>query len=52
VDVELPRARWTALRDSLQLKTGSRAWLKPQRVTRFVAGQQVQQEADDPAAAI
>ena len=50
VDVELPRARWTALRDSLQLQPGSRAWLKPQRVTRFVAGQQA--VADDPAAAI
>jgi len=52
VDVELPRARWTALREQLQLRPGSRAWLKPQRVTRFVAGQETPAVADDPAAAI
>ena len=52
VDVELPRARWAALRDTLQLKPGSRAWLKPQRVTRFVAGHADTAVADDPAALI
>jgi sulfate transport system ATP-binding protein len=51
VDVELSRARWAALRDQLGLQPGSRAWLKPQRVTRFVAGQ-TGSVADDPAAVI
>jgi sulfate transport system ATP-binding protein len=51
VDVELPRARWQELRETLQLQTGSRAFLKPRRVTRFVAGNQTQ-VMDDPAAAI
>ncbi|MEO8296484.1 MAG: sulfate ABC transporter ATP-binding protein [Burkholderiales bacterium] len=52
VDVELTRQRWLALRDSLQLATGSRAFLKPRRVTRFIAGGEVSSIADDPAAAI
>ena len=51
VDVELSRAHWQHLRETLQLQTGSRAFLKPRRVTRFVAGSQ-SQEMDDPAAAI
>ena len=51
VDVELPRARWQLLRDSLQLKPGSRTFLKPRRVTRFVAGRDTE-VVDDPAAAI
>jgi len=51
VDVELPRARWHALRDALQLAPGRRAWLKPQRVTRFVGGAAAG-IADDPATAI
>jgi len=38
VDVELPRARWTQLRDSLQLAPGTRAHLRPRHVTRFVVG--------------
>ncbi|MEK8051411.1 sulfate ABC transporter ATP-binding protein [Ideonella sp. DXS22W] len=51
VDVELPRARWQALRDSLNLAPGQRAWLKARRVTRFVAGTDGA-VVDDPAAAI
>ena len=51
VDVALSRARWQQLREQLNLAPGARVWLKPQRVTRFVAGQQPQL-ADDPAAAI
>ncbi|MEY8879261.1 MAG: sulfate/molybdate ABC transporter ATP-binding protein [Leptothrix sp. (in: b-proteobacteria)] len=51
VDVELPRARWTQLREQLALANGSRAWLKPRRVTRFVAGG-AQHPVDDPAAMI
>jgi sulfate transport system ATP-binding protein len=35
IDVELPRARWTQLRDGLQLAPGARAHLRPRRVTRF-----------------
>ncbi len=46
VDVELPRAEWSALRDRLALKTGSKVFLKPKRVTRF--GDTLQ----DPAAMI
>ncbi len=38
VDVELSRASWQQLRATLQLQPGSRAWLKPRHVTRFVAG--------------
>jgi sulfate transport system ATP-binding protein len=38
VDVELPRARWMQLRDSLQLARGAVAHLRPRRVTRFVVG--------------
>jgi len=51
VDVELPRARWQQLREQLGLEHGSRAWLKPRHVTRFVAGGEVA-TPDDPAAAI
>ena len=51
VDVELPRARWALLRESLQLTPGSRAHLKPRRVTHFVAGRDTG-VVDDPAAAI
>jgi len=51
VDVEMSRARWQQLRETLQLQTGSRAFLKPRRVTRFVAGNETQ-VMDDPAAVI
>ncbi len=51
VDVELPRAQWQLLRESLGLNNGSRAWLKARRVTRFVAGGEPA-TADDPAAMI
>ena len=51
VDVEMSRARWQQLRETLQLQTGSRAFLKPRRVTRFVAGNETH-VLDDPAAVI
>jgi sulfate transport system ATP-binding protein len=46
VDVELPRAEYLSLRDTLNLNTGSVVHLLPRRVTRFTDGQL------DPAAAI
>jgi sulfate/thiosulfate transport system ATP-binding protein len=52
VDVELPRARWQQLRDTLGLATGGQAWLQPRRVTRFVAGGGGPIIQDDPAALI
>jgi len=51
LDVELPRARWMQLRDSLQLAPGERAHLRPRRVTRFVVGAEAA-VAQDPAALI
>jgi sulfate transport system ATP-binding protein len=35
VDVELPRSEYHPLRQRLDLRAGSRVWLKPRRVTRF-----------------
>ncbi|MBI3369132.1 MAG: sulfate ABC transporter ATP-binding protein [Burkholderiales bacterium] len=54
VDVELPRARWQALRDAQRLVPGARAHLKPRRVTQFVAGGNGAAVVldDDPAAQI
>ena len=46
VDVELPRAAWSALRVQLALQVGSQVHLKPRRVTRFADTLQ------DPAAMI
>jgi sulfate transport system ATP-binding protein len=46
VDVEMRRADWIALRDRLQLATGSAAYLQPRKVTRFSA------DDFDPAAMI
>jgi len=46
VDVELPRAEYTALRDKLGLKTGTAVHLRPRRVTRFA------DDVADPAAMI
>jgi sulfate transport system ATP-binding protein len=37
VDVELPRERFTALRDRLGLTPGVRVHLRPRRITRFAA---------------
>jgi sulfate transport system ATP-binding protein len=48
VDVEMPRSEFNQLRQRMDLRTGSRVWLKPRRVTRFGAPEV---EAD-PAAAI
>jgi sulfate transport system ATP-binding protein len=52
VDVELPRARWTQLRDSLALAPGQLAHLRPRRVTRFVVGGEAAAVDHDPAAMI
>jgi sulfate transport system ATP-binding protein len=52
VDVELSRAKWQQLREGLGLAPGSRAFLKPRHVTRFVAGDDGSSVVDDPAAAI
>ena len=35
IDVELPRERWTALREQMRLAPGTRVHLRPRRVTRF-----------------
>src|SRR4051812_33962531 len=54
VDVEMPRADYGELRDRLGLRNGSRAYLKPLRVTRFVAGArsgQAEAEQEEPQAA-
>ena len=54
VDVAMARADYTALRDRLDLRTGSRVHLKPRRVTRFSAGAGVPSQVEllDPAAMI
>jgi len=53
VDVEMARSDYTALRDKLDLRTGSQVYLKPRRVTRFTAGTNgAQAEQIDPAAMI
>ena len=38
VDVELPRAAYTALRERVNLDPGARVHLRPRRITRFEAG--------------
>ena len=38
LDVEMPRAAYTALRERLRLERGSRVWLRPRRITRFENG--------------
>jgi sulfate/thiosulfate transport system ATP-binding protein len=48
VDVELPRVDYQRLRQRLDLRSGSRVYLKPRRVTRFG----VPEGEHDPAAAI
>jgi sulfate transport system ATP-binding protein len=54
VDVEMTRADYTALRDRLGLRNGSRVHLKPRRITRFSAGAHAAAESEltDPAAMI
>ena len=47
VDVELPRAEYTALRDQIGLRLGAQVHLLPRRVTRFAVD-----ELPDPAAMI
>jgi sulfate transport system ATP-binding protein len=48
VDVELPRADYLALRESLRLQNGVTVHLRPRRVTTFTSEGQLL----DPAAAI
>jgi sulfate transport system ATP-binding protein len=54
VDVEMTRTDYTALRDRLGLRNGSRVHLKPRRITRFSAGATAAAETElaDPAAMI
>ena len=52
VDVEMPRVEYTALRDRLNLQTGSQVFLRPRRVTQFTAGGQGLSTEYDPAAMI
>ena len=52
VDVEMPRSEFAALRQRLDLRSGSRVHLRARRVTRFSAERGVQHELPDPAAMI
>jgi sulfate transport system ATP-binding protein len=52
VDVEMPRSEFNALRQRLELRSGSRVHLRARRVTRFAAGGTAQHELPDPAAMI
>lgn len=53
VDVEMARADYAVLREKLQLSAGSKVFLKPRRVTRFLAGGAgAQVDLGDPAAMI
>ena len=53
VDVAMARADYTLLRDRLGLRNGSRVFLRPLRITRFVAGATAgETESFDPAAMI
>ena len=54
VDVEMTRSDYTALRDRLGLRSGSKVHLKPRRITRFWAGANgaADTELTDPAAMI
>ncbi len=52
VDVEMPRNEFAALRQRLDLRSGSQVHLRARRITRFAAGSAAQQELPDPAAMI
>ncbi|HZF78314.1 MAG TPA: TOBE-like domain-containing protein, partial [Rubrivivax sp.] len=52
VDVEMARADYVALRERLNLHTGSHVHLLPRRVTRFAAGSKDLAPEPDPAAMI
>ena len=52
VDVEMPRSEYNALRERLNLVTGSKVHLLPRRVTRFSAGQSPMAVDTDPASLI
>jgi sulfate/thiosulfate transport system ATP-binding protein len=41
IDVELPREKWLALRDAMQLKQGAMAHLRPRRLAKFGASTSV-----------
>jgi sulfate transport system ATP-binding protein len=52
VDVEMPRSEFAALRQRLDLRSGSLVHLRARRITRFSEGALSQQELPDPAAMI
>jgi len=52
VDVEMPRGEFAALRQRLDLRSGSQVHLRARRITRFADGTLAQQELPDPAAMI
>ena len=52
VDVEMPRSEFAALRQRLDLRSGSQVHLRARRITRFADGGAAQQELPDPAAMI
>jgi sulfate transport system ATP-binding protein len=52
VDVEMPRSEFAAVRQRLDLRSGSRVHLRARRITRFTAGESPQVELPDPAAMI
>jgi len=52
VDVEMPRSEFAALRQRLDLRSGSLVHLRARRITRFADGVRTPQELPDPAAMI
>jgi sulfate transport system ATP-binding protein len=52
VDVEMPRSEFNALRQRLDLRSGSQVHLRARRITRFAEGTPARQELPDPAAMI
>ena len=52
MDVELPREKYFALRDSLKLDRGSRVWLRARKMRRFASTAPAVDDSLDPAAAI
>ncbi|HYN59854.1 MAG TPA: sulfate ABC transporter ATP-binding protein [Rubrivivax sp.] len=52
VDVEMPRSEFAALRQRLDLRSGSQVHLRARRITRFAEGAPSHLELPDPAAMI
>ena len=53
IDVELPRAEFQMLKEKGVVRPGAKAWLKPQRVRRFIRqGDDFVESQTDPAAMI